>query len=90
MSELGRFRIVIRLRIDNPAFPQYLIYVGYKLVGKQFSVPTVSDCEWLERQEAMERLVYAQQSARLFEHSIQARGCYRGHRYPTPEEEESA
>ena len=75
---LGKFRIEVRLRIDNPAFPQYLIYDGMYLVGKQFSVPTLSDCEWLARQLAFDRLVYAEQSSRLFEHSIQSTGCHRG------------
>ncbi len=69
----SRFRIVARLRIDNPAFPQYLVYVGQNLIGKQFSVPTISDCEWLERQVADE-LVYAASSARLRQFSVKRRG----------------
>lgn len=73
MTELGRFRIVVRIRLDNPAFPQYLVYVGPNLIGKQFSVPTLSDCEWLERQRT-EEIVYATSSARLREYSIKRRG----------------
>jgi hypothetical protein len=93
MSEIGRFRIQIRIRVDNPAFPQYLIYCGMQLIGKQFSVPTLSDCEWLERQATMDRLVYAEVSARLYEHSIQSiGGVHRVKRYKFPRldtEEES-
>ncbi len=89
---LGKFSVVIRIRLDNPAFPQYLVYDGQFLVGKQFSVPTLSDCEWLARQQAVGRLVYAEQSSRLFEHSVQPTGCHRGrkHRVTFLVEEESA
>ena len=75
---LGKFSVVVRIRLDNPAFPQYLVYDGLYLVGKQFSIPTLSDCEWLARQQAVDRLVYAERSSRLFEYSVQSIGCHRG------------
>lgn len=55
---LGKFTIRIGLRPDNPAFPRYLVFLGDDLVGKQFSRPCLSDCEWLHRT----RGVYATQS----------------------------
>jgi hypothetical protein len=47
--KLGPYKIVEGLRRDNPAFPVYLIYKGDRLVGRQFSRPCLSDCQWLER-----------------------------------------
>lgn len=47
---LGKYTVRIGLRADNPAFAVYLIYVGDRLVGKQFSVPSVTDCDWLSKQ----------------------------------------
>lgn len=46
---LGPYTVQIGLRPDNPAFPTYLVFRGEQLVGKQFSRPCLSDCEWLER-----------------------------------------
>lgn len=47
--ELGKFTVRIGLRRDNPAFPVYLVFHGDRLVGKHFSRPGLSDCQWLER-----------------------------------------
>lgn len=58
---LGKFTIIIAVRPDNPAFPCYRVFIGARMIGKQFSIPTLSDCEWLERQ-THEELVYASQS----------------------------
>ncbi len=57
---LGKYTIVIATRPDNPAFPVYRVFIGLRLIGKQFSVPTESDCQWLERQTFEESFVYAQ------------------------------
>lgn len=59
----GRFTVRIGLRPDNPAFPVYLVFVKGKLIGKSFSVPDRSACEWLERQNALDRVTYAESSA---------------------------
>lgn len=47
--ELGPYIVRIGLRHDNPAFPVYLVFRGERLIGKHFSRPGLSDCEWLER-----------------------------------------
>lgn len=44
--QLGKFTIREQPRFDNPAWPQYLIFRGEKLIGAQFSRPSLSDCEW--------------------------------------------
>lgn len=74
---LGKYTVVIAIRQDNPAFPCYRVFVGERLIGKQFSVPSISDCQWLERQQVVGRLVYASRSARLWEYSVQSFGCPR-------------
>lgn len=61
---LGAYTVRIGLRIDNPAFPSYLVYRGQSFIGKQFSMPSASDCEWLERNSG----TYATDS-RALEHS---------------------
>lgn len=60
--ELDRYTIVKRPRHDNPGWAQYLVYLGEKLIGKQFSIPSITDCQWLARQLPGE-VVYAEQSA---------------------------
>ena len=47
---IGRFTVLISIRPDNPAFPAYVVMVDGHVIGRQFSVPSLSDCEWLERQ----------------------------------------
>ena len=47
--ELGIYTVRVSLRHDNPHWPRYLIYLGEKMIGRQFSVPTLSDCQWLHR-----------------------------------------
>lgn len=37
------------LRADNPLFPKYQIFLRGRLIGVQFSVPSVSDCDWYAR-----------------------------------------
>lgn len=66
----GRFTVRIGLRHDNPAFPVYLVFVKGKLIGKSFSVPDRSACEWLERQNALDRVTYAEASAPPKTHTL--------------------
>lgn len=56
--ELGPYTVRIGLRQDNPAFHRYLIFFRGQLVGKQFSRPGLSDCQWLHREHG----VYATES----------------------------
>lgn len=50
---LGKYTIRIGLRPDNPAFPKYIILVGEKIVGVQFSMPSITDCQWHEHQRGV-------------------------------------
>lgn len=63
-ARLGPYTVREGLRRDNPGWPVYLVYKGERLIGRQFSRPSLSDCEWLDR----ERVVYAlaEQSKRDF------------------------
>ena len=70
MIRLGRFTVVTRLRFDNPAFAQYLVFIGDKLIGKSFSMPDEGTCRWLECQEIAGRTVYAEKSAPLQRHTM--------------------
>ena len=70
---LGKYIVRIALRRDNPAFPQYQIFSGSDLVGMQFSMPCLSDCEWHDRQ----RGVYARQDESKPNSSWQLRITYR-------------
>jgi hypothetical protein len=45
---LGAYQVRIGLRPDNPAFPVYLVFRGATLIGRQFSRPSESDCQYLE------------------------------------------
>lgn len=56
--QVGRYTVRQQPHFDNPAFPQYLVFLKDRLIGKQFSVPSESDCQWLERQAAAEKLSY--------------------------------
>jgi hypothetical protein len=55
---LGRYTVRQGIRVDNPAFPSYLIYCGERLIGKQFSMPSESDCAWLDQSKG----TYAKES----------------------------
>ena len=44
--ELGEFTIRKQPLALNPAFATHLIFFAGKLVGRQLSVPSVSDCQW--------------------------------------------
>ena len=71
---IGRFTIRVGLRADNPAFPVYIVMVNGHVIGKQFSVPCLSDCEWLERNHG----VYAVKST-WCDRSSRARRVRAGH-----------
>jgi hypothetical protein len=45
---LGKYTVFTALRPDNPAFPVYRIFIGERLIGKQFSFPSLTDCRWHE------------------------------------------
>lgn len=44
--QLSRFTIREQPRRDNPAWPQFLIFLDGKLIATQGSRPAESDCEW--------------------------------------------
>lgn len=44
--QLSRFTIREQPRRDNPAWPQFLIFLSGKLIATQASRPAESDCEW--------------------------------------------
>lgn len=46
--KLGPYVVRQTIRPDNPYWPAYLIFRRDKLVGRQFSNPSESDCQWLE------------------------------------------
>lgn len=56
--QLGPYTVRCTMRADNPAFPNYTIMRGAVFIGRQFSMPQLSDAEWLEN----ERGVYARES----------------------------
>lgn len=43
---LGRFRIFALPLETNEFWTTHRIYLGNKLIGRQLSVPSLSDCEW--------------------------------------------
>jgi len=49
--ELGPYTIRCWIRPDNPAFPSFLIFRRGKLVGKQLSMPCLTDCQWHEQRQ---------------------------------------
>lgn len=61
---LGKFTVRQQLRFDNPAFAQFVVFIGERLIGKSFSMPDLGCCEWLERQADLDRVVYAKDSAK--------------------------
>lgn len=62
---LGVFTVYQRPRFSAPAWPQYLVYIGPKLIGKQFSRPSLDDCRWLEIHAREECVVYASAARRI-------------------------
>jgi hypothetical protein len=61
--KIGKYTVRRQARPDNPAWPCYWVFIdGDVVIGKSFSVPDLSCCEWLERQER-DRTIYAYTSA---------------------------
>ena len=58
---IGRYVVHQRPRPDNPAWSVYIVMLGTRIVGRSFSMPDLSCCEWLERENG----VYATNSAPL-------------------------
>lgn len=56
--DIGRFTVRQQPRFDSYGWAQYLVFLNGVLIGKSFSWPSESDCEWLERQQA-EQTMYA-------------------------------
>ena len=46
---VGKFTVRQSVRPDNPFFPCYSVFLCAVFIGKQFSYPSASDCEWLQR-----------------------------------------
>jgi hypothetical protein len=46
---VGRFTVWQKPRFDSPAWPQYIIYLAGRLIGKSFSRPDEQCCERLEK-----------------------------------------
>jgi hypothetical protein len=44
--DLGRYRILAMPLETNPYWTTHRIYLNDELVGRQLSVPSVSDCDW--------------------------------------------
>lgn len=76
---VGKYVVRQQPHFDNPAFAQYLVFLGDVLIGKCFSIPCESDCEWLERQQR-EQTLYAYSSAPLKDVSAHRRGKFHIHR----------
>src|SRR5579864_987351 len=47
--QIGPYTVRASIRIDNPAFPAYLVYRNDRLIGRSFSMPDLDCCQWLER-----------------------------------------
>ena len=47
---LGPYTVRIRVRPDNPAFGAYVVMRGEEFIGRSFSRPSLSDCDWLARE----------------------------------------
>lgn len=62
--QLGPYTVRQQPRRDSPAWACYLVFLGDVLIGKSFSMPNRSDCEWIERQQR-DQTFYAYSSAKL-------------------------
>lgn len=76
MIRLGRYTVVQRLRFDNPAWPQYVIFAGDKLVGKSFSMPDEGWCQFLE-QQGIARAEWFKQESEYRPFALRGRGISR-------------
>jgi hypothetical protein len=46
---VGRFTVHQRPRLDNPYFAVFIVHLKGVYIGRQFSMPSVGDCESLGR-----------------------------------------
>lgn len=49
---VGKFTVQQRPRFDNPAFAVYIVMLAGEFIGKQFSMPSITDCQWLQRENS--------------------------------------
>ena len=70
---IGPYRVQQRPRPDNFSWPVYIVFLGDVLIGKQFSIPSESDCAWLERTAG----VYATVSAKRRGYSARGNAALR-------------
>ena len=76
---LGKFTVRQQPIFNNPAWAEFLVFLGDHLIGKCFSSPSVSDCHWLERQQR-EQTIFAYTTDPLPELSTNRRGKFHIHR----------
>lgn len=48
--EIGAYRVLQQPLRGNPYWATHWIYRAGKLIGRLFSMPSLTDCEWMERQ----------------------------------------
>lgn len=51
VDTIGVYTVRCMMRPDNPYWPRYVVFRGERRVGVQFSMPSESDCQWLERRK---------------------------------------
>lgn len=76
---LGPFTVQVRPRFDSPAWAVYIVLRGRRLIGKQFSRPSLDDCRWLESHAREERVVYADSSFRRRAHPYYGQSLHPGY-----------
>lgn len=59
---VGRFTVREQPRPDNPYWPVYIVILNDRIVGKGFSKPNESDCQWMLANTRDGDLVYANPS----------------------------
>lgn len=70
----GPYTIQQKPRLDSPSWPVYVVFRGERLVGKSFSLPSESDCRWLELHCNGDSTQYAPSAAHACEKKFQLRG----------------
>lgn len=75
ITQIGRYTVRCSLRFDNAHWPRYVIYVGARLIGAQFSMPCETDCQWLERRKGQyAKAEESQQDFRKYGYFVRPRG----------------
>lgn len=78
--DLGPYTVRLGLRPDNPAFPAYLVFRGDRLIGRQFSCPSESDCQRIERERSDAEPCSARRKTRYGRNDlVRTRQCGRCH-----------